>query len=268
VYLPLILKNYPELLLVFRDDFNDTTWDYPWGVLNEDPSLYSLTAHPGFLRIMTHPGRVGEKNLFEMWAPTGDFEIRTRLLFTPTSDFQVAGLVVSETRRNYLMLGRAHCDVPPPSCVGSGIYFERVEADQSLGSNFATSTTGQEEVYLRVVRQSSTYSGYYSEDGVNWTLVGSHTPSLELSMVGITAAQDFADIGIPADFDYFEVCSYSTPARTTTLTWTSTLSKAASRKCEADCFSLLDYLRSRESVSNWEPILACQRLHQIVVIGE
>ena len=154
---------------------------------------------------MTHSGGVGDKNLLLRSAPTGDFEIRMRVIFTPTNNFQIAGLVLYQDNNDYLMLGRSHCDTSVPACVGDGIYFHRVEEGSFVGSNFTTSTTTQGEVYLRVIREDTTYSGFYSEDGTSWTLIGRHTPSggILLSRVGLTAAQGTPEI--PADFNCFRL---------------------------------------------------------------
>lgn len=189
----------------WTDDFDSSSLDPRWSWVNEDPTQWSLSAHPGFLRIMTHSGGVGDKNLLLQSAPTGEFEIQTRVIFTPANNFQIAGLVLYQDNDNYLMLGRAYCDAPPPACVGNGIYFDHVEGGSFIGSNFATSTTAQSEAYLRVVRQGTAYSGYYSEDGISWALIGTHTPNgaIVLSRLGLTAAQGAPEI--PADFDFFRL---------------------------------------------------------------
>lgn len=193
----------------WTDDFDSSSLHPLWSWVNEDPTKWSLTENPGFLRILTHWGGIGERNLLLQSAPTGDFEIGTRLIFTPTNNFQIAGVVLYQDNENYLVLGRAYCDAPPPTCVGNGIYFDRVEGGSFVGSNFVTSTTAQGEAYLRVVREGGTYSGYYSEDSVSWTLIGSHTASggVVLSGVGLTAAQDLEALEVPADFDFFEVAA-------------------------------------------------------------
>lgn len=202
----------PAYDYTWTDDFKNPSVDglgsleSLWSWINEDASQWSLIGYPYyFLRIMTHSGGVGDKNLLLRNLPTGDFEIRTRVTFRPTNNFQIAGLVLYQDNNNYLMLGRAYCDTPPPTCVGNGIYFHRVEGGSSIGSNFATPTTTQGEVYLRVVREGTTYSGFYSEDGTSWTLIGTHTPSdaILLSRVGLTAAQGTPEI--PADFNCFRL---------------------------------------------------------------
>ncbi len=148
---------------------------------------------------------MGGKNLALQNAPTGDYTVQTRLLFTPTSKYQKAGLVVYRDNANYLMLGRAYCNESPPTCVGNGIYFDLVEGNTGVGGNYPMSTTKTSEAYLRIVRRDNIYAGYYSEDGTHWTLVGVHTASVVLPYLGLTAVSDLANAQIPADFDYVDI---------------------------------------------------------------
>jgi beta-xylosidase len=196
--------NFPALAPRFSDGFQSTMLDSSWSWINENASQWSLTANPGFLRIMTHAGVVGDENLLVQAPPVGSFGITTRVVFTPTSNFQIAGLVIRQDADNTMLLGRAYCDLTPPVCVGNGIYFDYVEAG-SFVENFSTATNWQGEAYLRVVREGGTYSGYYSENSAHWVLVGRHTPTgtFAPSVIGVTAAQGLP--AIPADFDYFRL---------------------------------------------------------------
>jgi hypothetical protein len=56
-------------------------------------------------------------------------------------------------------------------------------------------------IYLRLVREGNTYTGYYSEDGQNWIVTGKHVRDFSKAQVGLIAAQ--APVEIPAVFDYF-----------------------------------------------------------------
>jgi beta-xylosidase len=146
---------------------------------------------------------VYEKNLLVQAAPAGDFDARTRLLFQPTSNYQIAGIVLHQNDENFLVLGRAFCDAG--FCVGNGIYFDWVEGGTPGGQAGVLAVANPSEAYLRVVRQGNTYSGYYSPNGSTWTLVGSHIPGagVDYSRVGVAAGQDQAHIGRNADFDWF-----------------------------------------------------------------
>jgi len=202
VSLPIVMQNHRPF---GDDDFSATTLDARWSWVNPDPARWSLTARPGFLRILTTLGSVGTKNLALQNAPNGGYLVQTRLLFTPISNYQMAGIVLYRDNANYLMLGRAYCDTPAPACVGNGIYFDHVEGGTHVGSNYALSTTKTGEVYLRIVRDVNTYTAYYSENGTTWMVVGAHTAGVALPNVGLTAANDQFNAQVPADFDYFDI---------------------------------------------------------------
>ena len=201
-------SDLPTFDLSRTDDFISTTLDSRWSWTNEDPTHWSLTARPGFLRITTQGG-LGTGNLLLQDAPKGDFDIRTRMIFTPTNNFHYAGLVIYQDSNNFLILGRAFCGFSPPACVnGNGIYFDRTEGGAASGGNFATSTDKVGEAHLRVIRKGNAYSAYYSEDGVTWILIGKHTLGgvTTPTQVGLAAHNNTLIIPeLPADFDFFTV---------------------------------------------------------------
>ena len=202
VYLPVVMK---RTITPCDDEFNSATLASCWSWVNEAPSKWSLTAQSGYLRMLTDSGNIGDENLLLQETPPGEFEVSTRLLFSPASNFQVAGIVLWQDRDNYLMLGRAYCDKGPPLCVGNGIYFDKIEGGEPGPTNFATTKTSQGEAYLKVVRRGSDYHGYYSTDEWNWSYIGTHTmgAGVHLSRVGLSAGQDLGGSQIPADFDWF-----------------------------------------------------------------
>ena len=132
-------------------------------------------------------------------APAGDFEITTSLRFEPTTNFQAAGLVVFQEQGNVLVLGRAFCDVEG-YCLGDGIYFDNYVSgsipDTSPKAPFNGGVT-----YLRLQRVGNTFTGYYSDDGENWIMLGEHYRDIKQIRVGLVAAQSSTEI--PAVFDYF-----------------------------------------------------------------
>jgi len=192
----------------WADDFDSPALDSRWFWVNEDPSHWSLTERPGFMRITAQDGG---QNLLLQDAPTADYAVETRLLFEPTQNIQRAGLLLHKDGNNLLSLMRAFCGFTP-GCVDNGIYFDHIEAGQPVGSNFAMTTSVTGEAYLRVVRHGSAYTGYVSEDGEHWTLVGTHVAGVGFvpSMVGLFA--NYSQLGageIPADFDYFALREHS-----------------------------------------------------------
>ena len=192
---------------LFRDDF-DGALAAGWSWIREDPTHWNLTDAPGALRILLQPGGIVRppglppNNLLLRQAPDGDFEIATLVHFAPTSDFQFAGLLIYQDDANALQFGRAFCSAPD-TCIGNGIYFDR-DQHGGFGENYETATANQSEAHLRLRREGTTYTGFYSEDGVNWIVIGQHTAELTSLRVGLIAAQAY-EPEATADFDYFTI---------------------------------------------------------------
>jgi len=189
----------------WTDDFGSPTLDSRWFWVNEDPSHWSLTARPGFMRITAQDGG---QNLLLQGAPAGDYVVETRLLFEPTQNIQRAGLLLRKDGDNSLWLMRAF----NVWGAGNGIYFDHIEAGQPVGGNFGMTTAVTGEAYLRVVRLGNAYTGYVSEDGEHWTLVGTHVAGIGFVPTVVGLAANYTPLGageIPADFDYFALREYS-----------------------------------------------------------
>ncbi len=192
-------------VVVFRDDF-DGALGAGWTWVREEPTHWNLTDAPGSLRITLQDGFIvlsSAKNVLLRNAPSGNFEIATFVGCTPTSNFQLAGLVVYQDESNHLQFGRAFCD-RPGTCVGNGVYFDNVVSGEGTGSSYGTSTASQSQAYLRLRREGTAYTAFYSEDGANWTVIGQHSNPLNPLRVGLIAAQG-VQAEKTADFDYFTI---------------------------------------------------------------
>ena len=190
---------------VWRDEFDGPLLE-GWSWMNEEPSMWNLTEQPGFLRIYTSSVATWGQNLLLRPAPEGDFAIQTRLLFEPGVDFQIAGLVIYQDQGNFLQFGRAFCDVPE-SCVGNGLYFDHVQGGVGIDGNFATSTGSSSEAFLRLQRMGQEVQAFFSEDGMHWSMIGTHTLAGDFAIagIGLGSSQNIGE-GVPpvaADFDYF-----------------------------------------------------------------
>jgi beta-xylosidase len=190
-------------VVAFRDDFNGSL-GAGWGWVREDPTHWNLTDAPGSLRIILQSGGVpSANNLLLRSAPGGKFEIATLVRFTPTSNYQFAGLLVYQDDSNSLQFGRAFCE-PRGDCVGNGVYFDNMQSGATVQPNYATATASQSVAHLRLRRDGNTYTGYYSEDGANWTVIGQHTNNMTSLRVGLVAAQAY-QAETTADFEYFTI---------------------------------------------------------------
>jgi beta-xylosidase len=160
------------------------------------------------LRIVIQSGNIGygeptPNNLLLREAPAGNFEIATLVNFTPTSNYQFAGLLIYQDDETAIQLGRAFCNATDV-CVGNGIYFDSIQNEINLGTNYPTTTLNQSQAYLRLRGEGATYTGYYSEDGINWTVIGQHTRNFDSFRIGLIAAQA-GEAETTADFDYFTI---------------------------------------------------------------
>lgn len=191
----------PTPFPVLRDDFSGELQP-GWSWIRENQNLWSLTSEPGYLRIVLTGGKY-PRNLLVREVASDNFQIVTHLLFTPTSNFQFAGLLVYQDDENLIQLGRAYCNLPN-TCVGNGIYFDMVQSGQGIGPNFETNTQLVDEAYLRIDKVGLLFTGYYSEDGENWIAIGEHDFFMADPKVGLIAGQSNVE-GRFALFDYFSI---------------------------------------------------------------
>ena len=188
----------------FRDDFDDNLGP-GWQWLREAPNNWSLTAVPGSLQINVDGGQITDEtmtNLLLRAAPAGNFQMETKITFSPRANFQFAGLIIYESPPNLIQAGRAFCDLPDV-CVGDGLYVDYYNNGSFVTPNFAAAYP-ESAVYLRLVRQGDTYTFQSSADGSEWILRGGTVSSMKPLQIGLAAGQNTTDI-IPALFDYFEV---------------------------------------------------------------
>lgn len=190
------------------DGFDEPALNPAWWWVREDDTHWSLTARPGWLRITTQPGGLFEQandlhNILLRSVPVGDWDLRVLSAFTPTENFQSAGLILYGDDDNYLRFGRGFCDLGPPGCPGDGLYFDLEEDGQTVGTNRALALTEAGPLWLRLTRRGQVYSASHSADGITWSSVGTHTTSGWLPVgLGLYSGGNVGQTGdAPADFD-------------------------------------------------------------------
>ena len=190
--------------LIFQDDFEGSI-DTEWQWIREKNKEWSLTNNPGWLEIHAGSGHVSDskmENLLIRQIPEGNFELETKLMFKPVTNYQFAGLLIYESDANYIQYGRAYC-VDDPLCVGDGLYLDNTMGGEFIiGDNFSISAPDTDTLYLRLRREGNIFTSYYSEDGNKWNLVGTHTSEMNPLFVGLIAGQSTYSYQ-PAQFDYF-----------------------------------------------------------------
>lgn len=203
-------NSVPLPVISWTDDFNSLTLNSQWQWIRQNPAHWSLAANPGFFQITTEQSFSTINNLLVQHAPPGSYTIETRLIFTPTQNYQIAGLLIYLDDNHFLQLGRAFC-AASPTCVNDGIYFDSILNGAFDGSNFATVLSPlTTSVYLRIVRQNNLYSAYMSQDGTSWNKIGDHAIPYAPTFIGLKANNGAqGDAEIPANFDYFTLLDYS-----------------------------------------------------------
>ena len=212
-----------------RDDFASPALDPSWGWVREDPTHWSLTALPGYLRITTQEGDIfaatnDAHNLLLRNGPAGDFEISAAVKFAPSANYQQAHLLVYWDDQNWVSIKRIFSTVSG----GNGVEF-----NWEVGGNFyflARSETAT-DLQLKLTKAGTTYTGLYSIDGQIWTQVGQISlANAAIPRVGLGAWNGAATAAeIPADFDWFCLnggAPVATPTRTPTATPTPTVTPA------------------------------------------
>jgi alpha-glucosidase (family GH31 glycosyl hydrolase) len=188
------------------DSFTGSTLGSQWSWIREDNTKWSLAANPGFMRITTQTGDIygtsnNMKNILVQTAPVSDYTISTKVTISPTANFHQAGLVVYGDDDNFVMLQRFYSTSYSPA---NQFMFKKEIAGSPTKYNTGDTLGGT--VYLKITKSGTSYSGYFSSDGTNWTQVGSALTGVSLTnpKVGIfSASGGQAPAGINADFDYF-----------------------------------------------------------------
>lgn len=188
----------PTTSPIFRDDFSGAL-EVGWTWIREDGSLWSLTSKPDFLSFVLQANPM--RNLLVRDVSSENFQITTRVLFTPESNFQFAGLLVYQDDGTIARFARIFCDLPN-GCVGNGLYFEGSQGNTYVGPNLATETQSKDEAYLRISKTGSHFTASYSEDGEQWTVIGEHEFVMPDPKVGLMTGNSSVD-GKEAYFDYF-----------------------------------------------------------------
>lgn len=141
------------------------------------------------------------RNLLMYPAPSGIFELETKIRFQPTFNYQNAGIFIYQSNASFVHFNRAFCD--QGQCVHDGLYFDSGENGNFSKDNYATILPSSDTVYLRLAKRGTLFTASYSMDGEQWAIIGTHTNSLSSTLVGIEAGQERRPIS--AEFDYFQI---------------------------------------------------------------
>ena len=203
----------PQVTELYDYEFNGPSLNTRCTWLNEDPTRWSLTTAPGHLRIiatrndMVPACRSQARNLLLQDAPTGNFELQTKVAINPTQNFQQAVPIIFSDVNNYVKM-----EVAWNGQDYGGQAAELVLVEGGVISNqrpWLSIDLGQ-PAFLKLSRSGNRYTGSYSVDRQIWRSIGTITTNVIANpKIGITAYTScyYSPPDIPADFDFFRVSS-------------------------------------------------------------
>jgi|CXWL01.1.fsa_nt_gi regulation of enolase protein 1 (concanavalin A-like superfamily) len=205
--------------VIYRDDFSESTLQAGWMIIRPDPSTYSLTSAPGFFRVLTVRGLLGEegtaKNLL-VRPVSGDFILDSRVEFDPRDGQPFAGLLVYQDDAHAVSIGLAFASGDRGAFRGVVMLNvgDNIDATNHPASKYDETNVSQPGViHLRLLRQGDQFIGAYSDDGIAYREIGTVTNPLNAELsVGVGAANGDSeacgpacDVPIPAKFDSFQI---------------------------------------------------------------
>jgi len=152
----------------FLDEFSVPQLNPGWRIVRPDSAHWSLTARPGFLRIMAQydPGGQGAPtNTFGYFEViSGNFEVSVKLIARPDSAGQLVMLIAG-----YDTLSSGN----PPAMLGFGNDHNNKLVFGQINDTNNTAPYSDTLVYLRVRTRGDTAFAEYSPNNSNWTVVKS-----------------------------------------------------------------------------------------------
>ena len=197
---------------LFRDDFEGYLQP-GWSWLNEDPERWSFT-DDGWLQIIggnpsffQEGSEIGLINFLTRELPDGEFMITAHIQADPNENFHQATIFIFQDRSNYIALNTGFCDLCPTG--GPGFYMETF-IDNNPGGNayYLPRDPGDTDVYLRLVNEGGSITGYYATTPGEWQRAGAFGNFFDFNLVGLSATNSRPGDGgsdIIALFDYFEI---------------------------------------------------------------
>jgi regulation of enolase protein 1 (concanavalin A-like superfamily) len=159
-------------------------------------------ADESFLALVTPDGNYdiwGENNAARIMQRVEDtnFQLETRFLTTPSEAYQMQGLLIEADADTWIRFDTVSN--------GGGLRaFAAVTVDGTSVTRISEPIPGTAAPYLRVTRSGDEWTFSYSKDGSVWTEAGRFAHALNVSSVGVFAANTGPAAGYTALVDYFE----------------------------------------------------------------
>lgn len=192
-----------------RDNFDNTTLNLYWNFIrNPYAADWSLTEKPGYLRLNGSKVNFTEKDspsFIGRRQTAFDMVASTKISFTPTADYEEAGLIVRADDKN-------HYDLLITLYEGKRVIMLRKYLQDKIAEvNYKEIPEG--DIILRISATDSAYKFWVQEEGKSAQLVGTATTkdvSNEMVggftgvFIGMYASGNGKSNTNPADFDWFD----------------------------------------------------------------
>jgi xylan 1,4-beta-xylosidase len=203
--------NLPECLWQFRprrEDFNETTLSYYWNFLRTPrDDFYSLTEHPGFLRLQLRPQQLSEQSnpsFVGRRQQNIHFEVQTEFEFTPHTVNEYAGLALIQNKDFHFLFVITND--------GENI-IRLIQRSHGHVETLATQPVLPGHYTLKVEAHEQNYSFYFSAND-QWHSLADNMDGRILStpvaggfvgaFIGMYASSNGQSSVNHADFDWFE----------------------------------------------------------------
>lgn len=177
-----IQSSAKQLLPTLNTEFDTNELSDTWTIIRQDPSRWNLTKFPGNLQLFgTSVTSSGYLNTFIQQTSIADMAIITEI------EPRLKSGTASSSENRFISVGFSPNDVNDGYGTGVGIYYhfthgyhaffwacskdycaspiDAIIDDYKLPKNNTKS-------FLKLEREGSSYTGYYSPDGFNWTFLG------------------------------------------------------------------------------------------------
>lgn len=162
-------ENYKTSSIV--DNFNKTALNKRWSFVNEDNSKWSLTERPGYMRIKSGSGDLGNasqsiKNIMLMSPLDENYSIEASIDFMPIAEGQKGGILIYGDADNYISIDRELNDKR------EFVIKEKVHGVASKIS-LSDDVIDNSNMYYKIEKHGNSYNCYIKTNDSTWYNIGS-----------------------------------------------------------------------------------------------
>lgn len=192
----------------FSETFTNTTYSNGWTFTTFNPDSSNYLNGTDLTLVASYQDNGSDlysqteyaaPRLLQPVNPGLDWVIQTELAFDPSDDYQGAGILLANT-------AGAFSSASDYSRIGERAFYPD-EGGSVIQVDGAYTAYTDPVCYMRLQKLGTNYTGWYSSDGVDWTLSGSQSFAAfpYIGLFAVRYAWDSAPVDSDASFYYFEV---------------------------------------------------------------